>query len=70
MTCKALRACRAAQFPAASCIEAGKDVENITELIRTILAAISDVMVAGCLLVVIMLIFSFLGMESLVAIGT
>ena len=38
-------------------------MENITGLIRTILAAISDVMVAGCLLVVIMLIFSFLEME-------
>ena len=51
-------------------LKLAKTWKTLQELIRTILAAISDVMVAGCLLVVIMLIFSFLGMELLVAIGT
>jgi hypothetical protein len=38
--------------------------KTLQELIATILAALSDVIVAGCLLLLIMFIFSLLGMEA------
>ena len=44
-------------------LKLAKAWKTLQDLIRTILAAISDVFVAGCLLLVIMVIFTFLGME-------